>query len=89
MPEQEKISRRTIRAAGKRIHLLGVRKAVRELERQEPNLAEYVMERSTELYGGLDRACPSHRQVKVLHRQVVMLVLVSIEALRRSHEQQA
>jgi hypothetical protein len=62
----------------------GVRRGVRHLERVEPELASYVMERSAELYAALDRSCPSHADVKRLHDGAVLLVLASVEALRRS-----
>jgi hypothetical protein len=78
------ISTRTISEADLRVRALGVRRAVRELERQEPDLAEYVMETSTRLYARLDRACASHRAVKRIHEELVLLVLLCIEATRRS-----
>src|SRR5438046_7618820 len=62
----------------------GIPRALRQLERHEPNLAEYVMESATRLYEKFDRACPSHRQARALHSQSVQLVLVSVEAVRRS-----
>ena len=62
----------------------GVRRGIRRLERFEPELASYVMERSGELYAALDRACRSHADVKRLHDGMVLLVLASVEALRRS-----
>jgi hypothetical protein len=67
-----------------RIRALGGRRAMRELERREPNLAEYAMETSTRLYARLDRACASRRAAHGIHKQAVLLVLVCIEAVRRS-----
>ena len=63
---------------------LGVRRALRQLERAEPELASYLMESATRLYGRLDEACPSHRRVRAIHREAVLLALVCIEAVRRS-----
>ena len=84
MPRHRPITTRTVMQADLRIRALGVRRAMRELERQEPNLAEYAMETSTRLFGRLDRACASHRAAQVIHNEAVLLVLVCIEAVRRS-----
>ncbi len=62
----------------------GVRRSLRGLERAEPELASYLMESATRLYGRLDRACPSHRRVRAVHGEAVLLALVCIEAVRRS-----
>ena len=84
MPRHRHITARTVMEADLRVRALGVRRAVRQLERREPDLAEYVMETSTRLYARLDRACPSHRAVKGIHDEAVLLVLVCIEAMRRT-----
>ena len=63
---------------------VGARRAMRQLERAEPELASYLMESATRLYGRLDQACPSHRRVRALHGEAVLLALVCIEAVRRS-----
>ena len=67
-----------------RMRGMGVRRAIRQLERDEPELAEYLMETSTRLYARLDRGCRNRRRVAVLHRQAVLMSLICIEALRRS-----
>ena len=84
MRHERSITARTILAADVRVRNIGLRRAMRELERCEPELAEYVMEKSTSLYARLERACPAHRSARSLHRQMVSLVLISIEAMRRS-----
>lgn len=63
---------------------MGVRRAMRQLERQEPDLAEYLMETLTRLYGRLEGACGSRRSAGSVHRQAVLLVLICTEAVRRS-----
>jgi hypothetical protein len=78
------ITTRTVMEADLRIRALGVRRAMRELERQQPDLAEYGMETSTRLFARLDRACASHRAAQGIHNQAVLLVLVCIEAVRRT-----
>jgi hypothetical protein len=62
----------------------GATRGVRRLERCEPELASYLMKTSTRLYGELDRACPSHVDVRSIHRDAVLLALACIEAVRRS-----
>ena len=84
MPLHGQITPQFVMEADLRVRALGVRRAVRELERQEPDLAEYMMETSTRLYARLGGACPSHRAVKGIHDEVVLLVLVCIEAVRRT-----
>ena len=73
-----------LRDAERHMMQLGTRRALRRLERTEPELASYLMERSGELYAALDAACPSHATVLVLHRQAVLLTLTCIESLRRT-----
>jgi hypothetical protein len=63
---------------------VGVRRAMRQLERAEPELASYLMESATRLYGRLDQASPSHRWARAVHGDAVLLALVCIEAVRRS-----
>lgn len=84
MPKQRPITTRTVMEADLRIRALGARRAMRELERDEPDLAEYVMETSTRLYARLERACPSQHAARGIHRQAVLMVLISIETFRRS-----
>lgn len=78
------ISAKQVLAADLRVRGLGVKRAMRELERREPDLAEYVMETSTRLYARLDRACASHRAARSIHTDATLLVLVCTEAMRRS-----
>ncbi|HEV7298056.1 MAG TPA: hypothetical protein VGN72_01735 [Tepidisphaeraceae bacterium] len=73
-----------LREAEQHVKRLGTRRALRQLERTEPELASYLMERSTELYVALDAACPSHATVLILHREAVLMTLTCIESLRRS-----
>lgn len=74
---------RHLRGAERRIRRRA-RAALRELESSEPALASFVMERGSELYARLDRACRSHADVRAIHRAVVRLTLIAIEATRRS-----
>lgn len=73
-----------LRDAEQHVKQLGTRRALRRLERTEPELASYLMERSSDLYAALDAACPSHTTVLILHREAVLLALTGIESLRRS-----
>src|SRR5690348_5275016 len=62
----------------------GVKRAMRRLERAEPELAEYVMETAGKLFADLNRSCRSYATARSLHRRAVMLTLVCIETVRRS-----
>ena len=84
MRRNANVTVRMIRGAATHVRARGVRRALRTLERREPDLAEYVMEMSTDIYARLDRACESHRAVRSIHEEMVLMVLVSIEAVRRS-----
>ena len=84
MPRHGHITARTVMETDLGVRALGVRQGVRDLERPEPDLADYVMETSTRLYARLDRACPWHRAVKGIHDEVVLLVLACIDAVRRT-----
>jgi hypothetical protein len=66
------------------VHGQGVRRSLRRLERAEPDLAEYLMETSVKIYADLDDACPSHRKVKRIHTNMMLMTLVCIETRRRS-----
>lgn len=84
MPKRRHITARTVMEADLRVRALGVRRGMRELERQEPDLAEYLMETSTRLYARLERTCGSHRAARAIHRQAVLMVLIWTETVRRS-----
>ncbi|HEV2294523.1 MAG TPA: hypothetical protein VGR35_11760 [Tepidisphaeraceae bacterium] len=70
--------------ANRLIRAMGVRRAVRRLESVEPELAGFFMEAATELYAELDDSVTQHGRAKEIHRNAVLLALVSIEAVRRS-----
>jgi hypothetical protein len=73
-----------VAAADRFVRGVDMPRALRRLERSEPGLAEYLMEAATRLYTSLDRACPSHRRLRAIHAEAVLLALVCIEAVRRS-----
>lgn len=84
MPACRSISAAAVLEADLLVRGMGVRRAIRHLERVEPNLAEYLMETSTRLYAQLERSCRSGRRARVLNRQAVLMTLACLEALRRS-----
>ena len=83
LPERS-VNAAAMAEADRLIRSRGVRRAVRDLEHVERELAEYLMESATRLYGTLDRACPSYRRVRAIHSEAVLLALACIEAVRRS-----
>ena len=78
------VKSKNLAAADRLVQRSRLRRAVRELEREEPELASYLMESASQLYGDLDRAVVSYRTVRSLHDQAVRMTLVCIEAIRRS-----
>ena len=73
-----------VAASDRHVRRIGVRRALRRLEKAEPELAEYLMESATMLYAKLDRSGAAYRSVRAIHTQAVMLALVCINATRRS-----
>jgi hypothetical protein len=82
--DDHSVSRAAVARAERRVRASGLTRTLHCLEEAEPDLAEHLMESATRLYGRLDRACPSHRRVRAIHTDAVLLTLICIEALRRS-----
>lgn len=78
------ITRRIIAHSRHLVLAQGMKRALRRLERSEPELASFVMEAAGRLYADLDQSCASHEDVLAIHRESVLLVLVAVEATRRS-----
>jgi len=56
-----------------------------ELEKLEPDLADFLLERSTGLFHQLAELGLSGRDVRKLHRQAEKTVLVCVMSLRNAH----
>lgn len=84
MLRDRSVSSRAVVDAEAHLRRIGVRRAVRRLEVAEPELASYLMEAATRLYGELDDAVEAHAKVRSVHRDAVLLALTCIEAVRRS-----
>jgi hypothetical protein len=56
-----------------------------ELEKLEPDLAEFLLERSTTLFHQLAEMGLSGRDVRKLHRQAEKTLLVCVMPLRNAH----
>jgi hypothetical protein len=78
------IDYRAIRSAERSVRRAGTRTSMRMLEICEPELASYLMERGSDLYARLARACPRDADVRAIHLAAMGLTLICIEALRRS-----
>lgn len=79
-----KITARVVAQSRRIVLAQGTKRAMRRLELTESELAAFVMEAAGRLYADLDRSCASHDDVRAIHRRIVLLVLVAIEATRRA-----
>jgi hypothetical protein len=62
----------------------GHARTLRELERDEPELASFLMEGSTAVFARLARTCDSTSAARSTHRRMMGITLTCIEALRRA-----
>jgi len=63
----------------------GTMPAKQRLEETEPDLAEYLLESLTAVYHGLFNLHAPPVKTRKVYRQIEIMTLVCIEALRRSH----
>jgi hypothetical protein len=78
------VNTQVIRETESIIRTQGVHLALRLLRWTEPQLASYLMEASSEIYGSLDAVCESQGRVKEIHDQMLVMTFVCIESLRAS-----
>jgi hypothetical protein len=84
MKRRSTIHARTILEAKLRTDALGVRRALRELERSEPRLAGFLMESSTTILHRLWRACGSQAKASRAHAAMLAITLTCLDAVRRA-----
>jgi hypothetical protein len=63
----------------------GTTLAMQQLEQTEPELANYLLETLTTIYHSLGKLHASAAKTRKVYRQLEVMTLVCIEALRRSH----
>ena len=64
---------------------LGTTKAMSLLESTEPDLTEFALETTTNLYHDILSTGASGKQARRIHENILTLVLVSVTALRKAH----
>jgi hypothetical protein len=85
MPYDQQVTSRIILQSLLELKRQGSTQALEHLEQVEPDLACYVMESLTDLHHILLAFGASAKRSKRLYRQVELLVLVCITALRKGH----
>jgi hypothetical protein len=80
------VTAKAVMRAQLELQRLGINKTVSLLESTEPDLAEFVIETSTELYQQVLNAGASSRQARRIHQSTMTLVLVALGALRQAHK---
>jgi hypothetical protein len=78
-----KIHPRMILRAQSRLQRQGSQRVMAELERVEPDLAEYALENLTAIYHRLLEVGAPATQSRALYRQIESLVLVCVTATRQ------
>ena len=74
-----RISEADVTEAERHVRVVGAKRYIAALEVAQPHVAAFLMESATQLYGRLDRACPSYGKVRSLHSLAVRIALVCIE----------
>jgi hypothetical protein len=83
MSVKRRISSRALLRAQMRWKRLGNQKLMAELERAEPDLAEYAMEGLTDLFHRLLETGAPARQTRSIYQQVESLVLICIHSMHQ------
>ncbi len=78
-----KIKPQMILRAQSRLQRQGIQRVMAELERSEPDLAEYTLENLTAIYHRLLEVGAPGKQCRDLHRQIESVVLICITAMRK------
>jgi hypothetical protein len=82
MPKH-RVSAQMILRAQLRLQRQGSQRLTPELERLEPDLAEYLLENLTAIYHRLLETGIPARQTRTLYRQIESLVLTCVTATRK------
>lgn len=85
MPSDQLVSARHVLQAAMELQRRRSRRVLSELEKLEPDLAEYVLENLTQLHHELVRHGLSGREARRVYRLAESTVLVSLVALRRAY----
>ena len=65
----------------------GTLAAMQQLEATEPELANYLFETLSSIHQQISSVCASSARTRRLYRQIELMALVCIQALRHSHAQ--
>jgi hypothetical protein len=83
MSARRRIGARALLLAQMRLKRLGNQKLMAELERAEPDLAEYAMENLTEIYHRLLETGAPARQTRTVSQQIESVFLICIHSMRQ------
>ena len=85
MPSDQQVSTKAVMTAMLHVNRVGARRTLEELEQVEPDLAEYLMETLGQIHQRLFTIGATHAQSRRLSRDIEVMALVCITALRRGH----
>lgn len=85
MASDQIITAKLVLQAQLELQRLGIHKAMALLESTEPDLVEYVLETTTNLYHEILRTGASGKQARRIHDSTQTLLLVCITALQKAH----
>jgi hypothetical protein len=85
MASDQQVTARIIMQALLEFERRGSTDALKNLEAMEPDLTEFLLERLTDIHHDIQGLGGSPRSSRRVYRNVQTLVLVAVEALRRSH----
>ncbi len=85
MPSDQTVTSKVVLACVLEIQRLGTGPALEHLEQVEPDLANYLMETLGTIHQRLTTLNGPTRSTQRVYRQVEVLIVVCITALRRSH----
>jgi hypothetical protein len=85
MASDRTVTARDVLRALLRVRREGARRLLADLERREPDLAEFLLEELTAIHGRLAAAGVSPRDARRLYRRVESGALVLLAAVRAAH----
>lgn len=86
MATDQVVSAKMILQAQLELQRRGTRRVYSLLEQTEPDLAEVVLERTTDLYHQVIKTGASPKEARRIHHAAERLVLVTILALQKAHQ---
>ena len=85
MASDQTVTAKLVLQAQLELQRLGTNKAMSLLESTEPDLCEFLLETTTNLYHDILNTGATGRQARRIHENILTLVLVSVTSMRKAH----